>query len=384
MHLSREAAISHMNPPAVPFADLYAQYRSIQSEIDEAISAVIRESAFIRGPFVDRFEMEFAAACGAAHCVSCANGTDALHIAMHALGVSEGDEVITTAHSWIATSAMITRAGGKVVFCDTDRDTFTIDPNAIEAKITSRTVGIIPVHLYGQSADMDPILAIARRHKLWLIEDCAQAHLARYKGKLVGTFGDAATFSFYPGKNLGAFGDAGAIITQDEALARRMAMFARHGGLVKGEHLIEGLNSRLDGLQAAILSVKLKHLAGWTMRRREVARQYDAALAKVAGMVVPAVAEGREHVYHLYVIRHERRQELSAYLKNAGVQTVINYPTALPFLPPYAYLGSREQDYPNAHRNQSRVLSLPMSAEISARQIGLVVDAVSSFASTHG
>jgi dTDP-4-amino-4,6-dideoxygalactose transaminase len=371
-----------MNRPVVPFADLYAQYQSIKTEIDDAMSAVIRESAFIRGPFVDKFESEFAATSGAARCVSCANGTDALHIAMHALGVKPGDEIITTAHSWIATSAMITRAGGRVVFCDTDKDTFTIDPKAIEAKVTSRTVGIIPVHLYGQAADMGPILAIAGKHKLWVIEDCAQAHLALYKGKPVGTFGNAATFSFYPGKNLGAFGDAGAIVTQDEALARRMAMFARHGGLVKGEHLIEGLNSRLDGLQAAILSVKLKLLPEWTRRRREVAQRYDAALAKVPHVVIPRAAEGRKHVYHLYVIRHERRNELSTYLKNDGIQTVINYPIALPFLPAYAYLGSREEDYPNAFRNQSRLLSLPMFAEISDRQIELVTGAISAFGQT--
>lgn len=373
-----------MNQSTVPFADLYAQYQSIKTEIDSAISAVIRESAFIRGPFVDKFEIEFAAASGAAHCVSCANGTDALHIAMYALGVQPGDEVITSAHSWIATSAMITRAGGKVVFCDTDKDTFTIDPKAIEAKITSRTVGIIPVHLYGQPADMDPILAIAHRHKLWVIEDCAQAQLARYKGKPVGTLGHAATFSFYPGKNLGALGDAGAIITQDEMLASRMAMFARHGGLVKGEHLIEGLNSRLDGLQAAILSVKLRHLPAWTRRRREIAADYNSGLATLPEVVIPRLAEGRDHAFHLYVIRHEKRDELASFLKRNGVQTVINYPIALPFLPAYARLGSREEDYPNAHRNQSRVLSLPMFAEMSARQIRVVIDTISAFGKKNG
>jgi len=373
-----------MNKPTVPFANLYCQYQSIKNEIDAAIAAVIRESAFIRGPFVDRFEMEFGAASGAAHCVSCANGTDALLIAMHALGVKPGDEVITTAHSWIATSAMITRAGGTVVFCDTDKDTFTIDPKAIEAKITPRTVGIIPVHLYGQAADMDPILAIAGRHGLWLVEDCAQAQLARYKGKPVGTLGHAGTFSFYPGKNLGAFGDAGAIITQDESLARRMAMFARHGGLVKGEHQIEGVNSRLDGLQAAILSVKLKYLDRWTQRRREIAAAYDLGLSGLPHVSVPTLAEGRGHVFHLYVVRHEKRDALASYLNDSGIQTVINYPTALPFLPAYAHLGSHEEDFPNAYRNQSRVLSLPMFAEISAQQIGMVIGAISKFESTNG
>ena len=245
----------------VPFADLQLQYQTIKSEIDGAIAAVIRDNAFIRGSYVDAFEREFAAAVDVKHCVSCANGTDALYLAMAALKVKPGDEVITTAHSWISTSAMITHAGATVVFCDTDGTTFTIDPAAIEAAITPRTVGIIPVHLYGQPADMDAIMAIARKHKLWVIEDCAQAHLARYKGRQVGTFGAAATYSFYPGKNLGAMGDAGAVVTNDDALAEHMTMLARHGGLVKHQHQIEGINSRLDGMQAAILSAKLPHLA---------------------------------------------------------------------------------------------------------------------------
>src|ERR1700760_958413 len=249
---------------AVPFADLQLQYQNIKGEIDGAIANVIRDNAFVRGPYVDAFEREFAAAAEVKHCVSCANGTDALYLAMAALKVRPGDKVITTAHSWISTSAMITHAGAVPVFCDTDGTTFTIDPGAIEAAITERTVGIIPVHLYGQPADMDAIMAIADKHKLWVIEDCAQAHLARYKGQQIGTFGVAATYSFYPGKNLGAMGDAGAVVTGDAGLAAHMTMLARHGGLTKHEHKIEGINSRLDGMQAAILSAKLPHLADWT------------------------------------------------------------------------------------------------------------------------
>src|SRR5215472_516810 len=218
---------------AVPFADLQLQYQSIKREINSAIASVIRDNAFIRGPYVDAFEREFAATAEVKHCISCANGTDALYLAMAALKVQPGDEVITTAHSWISTSAMISHAGAVPVFCDTDSATFTIDPAAIEAAITPRTVGIIPVHLYGQPADMDAIMQVANKHKLWVIEDCAQAHLARYKGQQVGTFGIAATYSFYPGKNLGAMGDAGAVVTSDGALAERMAMLARHGGLIK-------------------------------------------------------------------------------------------------------------------------------------------------------
>src|SRR3982074_3749154 len=262
----------------VPYADLQLQYQTIKSEIDAAIAAVIRDNAFIRGSYVDAFEREFAAAVDIRHCVSCANGTDALYLAMAALKVRPGDEVITTAHSWISTSAMITHAGAKVVFADTDDSTFTIDPAAIEAAITPRTVGIIPVHLYGQPADMDAIMAIARKHGLWVIEDCAQAHLARYKGQQVGTFGEAATYSFYPGKNLGGRGEGGAVVTNRADLAERMAMLARHGGLTKHQHQIEGINSRLDGLQAAILSAKLPHLSNWTKARQAAAEIYDAGL----------------------------------------------------------------------------------------------------------
>ncbi|GFE82011.1 aminotransferase [Steroidobacter agaridevorans] len=362
----------------VPFADLHSQYLSIKDQIDHALSEVIRTSAFIRGPFVQKFEEEFAAAIGMKHCVSCANGTDSLYIAMRAFGVKPGDEVIVPAHTWISTSETVTQAGGKVVFCDTD-DTYTIDPAQIEAKITPRTVGIIPVHLYGQPADMDPIMAIAAKHKLWVLEDCAQAHLARYKGRMIGTFGAAASFSFYPGKNLGAMGDAGAVLTDDAALAGRMAMIARHGGLVKGDHQVEGINSRLDGLQAAVLSVKLPHLAGWTTRRQEIAAEYGRLLAGVAGLGLPSVANGREHVYHLYVVRHELRDELAKHLSSRGIQTVINYPVALPFLPAYRYLGHQPADFPVAYRNQSRVLSLPIFPEMTAAQIRAVADALKSF-----
>src|SRR6201997_4169193 len=280
----------------VPFADLQLQYQTIKGEIDGAIANVIRDSAFIRGPYVDAFEREFAASAEIKHCVSCANGTDALYLAMAALKVQPGDEVITTAHSWISTSAMITHAGATVVVADTDGRTFTIDPAAIEAAITPRTVGIIPVHLFGQPADMDAIMAIAHKHNLWVVEDCAQAHLARYKGRAVGSFGIAATYSFYPGKNLGAMGDAGAVVTDDEALAERVTMLARHGGLAKHQHQIEGINSRLDGLQAAILSAKLPHLPAWTEARQQAAEIYDTGLNQIEDVVVPEVAPDRTHV----------------------------------------------------------------------------------------
>lgn len=364
----------------VPFADLHSQYLSIREDIDKAIAAVIKGSAFIRGSFVQEFEEAFAQATGAAHCVSCANGTDSLYIAMRALGVKAGDEVITTAHSWISSSETISQAGGTPVFCDTDSTSFTIDPQKIEEKISARTVGIIPVHLYGQPADMDAIMAIACKHKLWVVEDCAQAHMARYKGQMVGSFGDVASYSFYPGKNLGAMGDAGALTTNEPALARRMAMLARHGGINKGDHEIEGVNSRLDGLQAAILSVKLPHLLAWTRRRQAIAQQYDRYLVGVRGVTTPEVLPGREHVYHLYVIRHEKREALARHLNARGIQTVINYPVALPFLPCYSYFGHEASDFPNAYHNQSRVLSIPIFPEMSDGQIETVAQGIREFA----
>jgi dTDP-4-amino-4,6-dideoxygalactose transaminase len=296
---------------------------------------------------------------------------------MRGLGLKAGDEVITTAHSWISTTETITQAGGRVVFCDTDNDTFTINPEQIEAKITPRTVGIIPVHLYGQAADMDAIMAIARKHKLWVIEDCAQAHLARFKGNLVGTFGNAATFSFYPGKNLGAYGDAGCATTNDDQLADWMTTYARHGG--KGEHVMEGINSRMDGLQGAVLNVKLPRLAGWTEARRRVAGRYNELLEGIGDIVTPKIASGRDHVYHLYVIRTQKRDALKKHLGDAGIATVLNYPKALPFYPAYAYLGHKPGDFPVAHANQSRILSLPIFPEMTDEMISYVTGKITGF-----
>jgi dTDP-4-amino-4,6-dideoxygalactose transaminase len=362
----------------IPFVDLHAQYLSIKPQIDHAIATVIAESAFIRSGCVTGFEQEFARAVGVNHCVSCANGTDALYILMQGLKIKPGDEVITTAHSWISTSETITQAGGRVVFCDTDADTFTIDPKQIEAKITPRTVGIIPVHLYGQPADMDPILKIAQRGGLWVIEDCAQAHMAQYKGRTVGTMGTAATFSFYPGKNLGAMGDAGGIVTNDSKLAGWCELYARHGG--KGEHTMEGINSRLDGLQAAILSAKLPHLPRWTTMRQNIAKRYGELLRDVAHVRPPEIATDRTHVFHLYVIRCQKRDELQANLAAAGISTMLNYSRALPFYPAYAHLGHRTEDFPNAFANQSRILSLPIYPEMTDDAIDYVATSIARFA----
>lgn len=363
----------------VPFADLHAQYLTIKPAMDAAIAEVIEKSAFIRGPFVDRFEAEFAAAVGVSPCVSCANGTDSLYIAMHALGVKPGDEVIVPAMSWISTSETVTQAGAAVVFCDIDPITHTMDPKHLADLVTDRTVGIIPVHLYGHPADMDPIMAVASKHGLWVIEDCAQAHLATYKGRMVGSFGTAASYSFYPGKNLGAMGDAGAVVTRDKALADRMAKFARHGGLVKGQHEIEGINSRLDGLQAAVLSVKLPHLPAWTAARRRWAATYLQALAGIEGLALPGVAAGCDPVWHLFVVGHDDRDGLARHLKAQGIDTVVNYPRALPFLPCYDRLNARPEDFPTAHALQSRCLSLPIFPEMTAAQLNHVAASVAGF-----
>ena len=358
----------------IPFVDLHAQYLTIKHEIDRAIADVIAESAYIRGPQVEAFEEAWARTLGVKRCVSCANGTDAIYIALRGLGLRPGDEVITSAHSWISTSETIAQAGGRVVFCDTDAETFTIDPADIERKITPATVGIMPVHLYGQPADVGAIMAIAKKHNLWVIEDCAQAHLARYNGQFVGTFGNVATFSFYPGKNLGAYGDAGCLVTNDDRLADWMAAFARHGG--KGDHVMEGINSRMDGLQAAILNAKLPHLLAWTDARRRAAALYNELLEDVDDVITPTVRSDRDHVYHLYVIRTENRDALRKHLTKAGISTVLNYSKALPFYPAYAYLGHGPKDFPAAYANQSRILSLPIYPEITDEMIGFVVDQI--------
>jgi len=359
------------------FVDLYAQHASIKSELDNAIQTVIKESAFVRGHFVEDFERAYAQMMDTKHCISCANGTDAIYIALKALGIEPGDEVITTAHSWISTSETITQAGARVAFCDTEIDSFCIDPKLIENQITEKTKGIIVVHLYGQAADMDPILAIAKQHGLWVIEDCAQAHLAEYKGKKVGTMGDAATFSFYPGKNLGAMGDAGCLITNRDDIADFSTLYARHGG--KNNHQMEGINSRMDGLQAAILNVKMPHLREWTIRRQQLALDYDKLLASISDITTPKVRANSSHVYHLYVIQTPRRDELKAYLADKNIPCIINYPKALPCYTAYAYLNKTEDDFPIASQHAKDILSLPMHPFLTTKEQQQVADAIQAF-----
>jgi dTDP-4-amino-4,6-dideoxygalactose transaminase len=360
-------------------ADLRAQYLLLQPEIDAAIARVIETSAFIRGPEVEEFETAFATAVGADHCISCANGTDALYIAMLALGLRPGDEVIVPAMTWISTSETVSQAGGRPVFCDIDPVSRTLNPEKLAALIGSRTVGIIPVHLYGHPASMDHIMAIAGQHGLWVIEDCAQAHLAELGGRQVGSFGAAAGFSFYPGKNLGAMGDAGAVVTSDPALAHQMAMFARHGGIRKGDHEIEGINSRLDGLQAAVLNVKLPHLRSWTARRQAIAASYFEGLFGLSWLELPTAVENATHVWHLYVVECDERDGLAAHLRANGIQTSVNYPRALHQLPCYAHMGHAPEDFPVAQRLAARGLALPMFAEMTTEQVAKVVSVVRSF-----
>ncbi|MCP4171692.1 MAG: DegT/DnrJ/EryC1/StrS family aminotransferase [Fuerstiella sp.] len=359
------------------FVDLHAQYLCIKDEIDAAIASVIADSAFVRGPHVDAFEVNFAELLGVRNCVSCANGTDALYIAMKALGLQSGDEVLVPAHTWISTSETVSQAGGTPVFCDSELQYFTIDPRQIEAKITPRTKGIIPVHLYGQPAEMDVILDIARRHNLWVIEDCAQAHLATYKGRMVGTMGDAATFSFYPGKNLGAMGDAGAVVTGCDDIAAFASLFSRHGG--KGVHSMEGINSRLDGLQAAILNVKLKYIQNWTEQRKSLAVRYDELLEPVDGVATPVVRERCEHVFHLYVIRTRHRNNLREFLRKHEVPTVINYERPLPLYPAYAGPHHIPAKFSVSTEHTEQILSLPLFPELRLDEQNRVCQLIAEF-----
>ena len=363
----------------VPFVDLKAQYLSIQAEIDAAIQEIICNTAFIGGKPVNDFEAAFSELYGIDHCISVANGTDSLYIIMKMLGIGKGDEVITVANSWISSSETISQTGAKPVFVDIDPDYYSLNEQLLEAAITSKTKAIMPVHLHGQAVNMDEVMRIANKYNLPVIEDCAQSHFTEFNGKRVGTFGIAASFSFYPGKNLGAYGDAGAIITNDGALAEKCKMYARHGALKKHEHQIEGINSRLDGLQAAILSAKLPHILDWTAARIRCADTYDKLLNGISSIVTPKRRENTKHSFHLYVIRAENRDDLAQHLKACNIETAIHYPTALPNLKAYAYLGHGPDDFPVATAYQSQILSLPIYPELSRSQIEYVGDCIKSF-----
>ena len=366
----------------VPFVDLQAQYRAIRAEVDEAIRRVLESSAFILGREVEAFERAFAEYVGARECVGVSNGTAAIQLALTACGVGAGDEVIVPANTFFATAEAVSTAGATPVFVDCDPVTYNIAAGEIEAAVTERTRAVIPVHLYGQPADLDAVAEVAARHGLVVIEDAAQAHGARYKGGRVGARGRAGCFSFYPGKNLGAYGEGGAVVTDDPEVARRVRMLRDHGSAVKYRHELIGYNFRLEGMQGAVLGVKLKYLDGWNGLRRAHAARYRELLApleEAGALALPREAHGVEHVYHLFVVQTDARDALQRYLSAAGVQTGIHYTVPVHLQPAYAPLGHKEGDFPRAESQSRRVLSLPMFAELTGQQIGYVADALADF-----
>ena len=359
---------------SVRFLDLGQQYLSMKAEIDSAIADVIRDAAFISGKYASRFEQEFAAYAGAVYCLACANGTDAIEIALEALDLPAHSEVIVPANTFIASSEAVTRAGHRVVFCDCDPEDYTISIDSMISKLTPRTRAVMAVHLYGHPCDMSAISSVAREADLKVIEDCAQAHGARCHGRPVGTFGDVGTFSFYPGKVLGAYGDAGAVVTSDERLAKRMRMIANHGRIGKYDHEFEGRNSRLDGIQGAILSAKLPHLEAWIGHRQMIAGLYATGLQGVGDITLPTCRVWARHVFHLYVVRTGLRDGLQKFLAARGIETGVHYPRALPKLAAYAYCSQGSEPF-FAHRADSELLSLPIGEHMTALDADEVIQA---------
>jgi len=362
----------------IPFVDLEAQYRTVSEELEREVLAVLRGARYILGPAVQAFEREFADYCEVPHAVAVNSGTSALHLSALAAGVGPGDEVVTVPSTFVATVAAITYAGARPVLVDVDPSTLTMDPGRLEEAITPRTKAVIPVHLYGQPADMRPILEIARSHGLTVIEDACQAHGARYRGQRVGGLGDFGCFSFYPAKNLGACGEGGIAVTEDATAAERMRMMRDWGQRRKYEHVVRGFNYRMDGVQGAVLGVKLRHLDEWNAARRAIAARYDTGLA---GTPVEPVARAdySEPVYHLYVIRHEARDELQAYLEGHGIQTGRHYPQPVHLLEAYRDLGYAEGDFPVAERAACTGLSLPIYPEMPSAHVDSVIEAVRGF-----
>lgn len=359
----------------VPFVDLRAQYLSIKTEIDEAIARVLDTTAFVLGREVEAFEAAFAEYVGAQFCVGLNSGTAAIQLAVTACGLGAGDEVIVPANTFFASAEGVSTAGATPRFVDADAVSYNIDPAKIEAAITTATRAIMPVHLYGQSADLDPIFAIAERHNLIVIEDAAQAHGSLYKGKRVGALGRAGCFSFYPGKNLGAYGEGGAVVTNDAEVARRVRLLRDHGSERKYRHEIIGYNFRLEGIQGAVLNVKLRHLDKWNDLRRAHAARYNELLAE-SNLVLPREMPDARHIYHLYVVQSDERDALQQRLNEAGVQTGIHYPVPIHLQPAYASLGHRTGDFAEAERQAQHVLSLPMFPELTDEQINEVAKAI--------
>lgn len=352
----------------IPFLDLKAQYRQIKSEIDAAVLHVLESSQFVLGPEVVAFEKKFATYCNTTHCVAVNSGTSALHLALLAAGIGRGDEVITVSMTFVATTAAILYAGARPVFVDIDPKTWTIDSAQIEASITPRTRAIMPVHLHGLMTDMDPILDIARRHNLIVIEDAAQAHGAEYRGRRAGSLGDIACFSFYPGKNLGAYGEGGAIVTNSPELAERAALLRDWGQASKYNHVVPGYNYRMDGIQGAILNVKMKYIEEWTEARRRVAQLYDEQLTRLPCQL-PIQPDYSRHVWHVYALRVKQRDEMQKALQAEGVSSGIHYPVPVHLQKAYSDLGYRAGDFPVTERAASEFLSLPIYAELTTAQV---------------
>ncbi|MCY4337579.1 MAG: DegT/DnrJ/EryC1/StrS family aminotransferase [Gammaproteobacteria bacterium] len=359
----------------IKFLDLTAQYHSIKTAIDAAVFKVIEKAEFIGGEKLAEFETAFADYCDSNYCIGVGNGTDAIEIALQAADLPPHSEVIVPGNTFIASAEAVTRTNHTVRFADVDPDTYTISAETAEPHINGKTGAILAVHLYGHPCDMDPIMELANKHHLVVIEDCAQAHGARYKGRKVGSMGHFGAFSFYPGKNLGAYGDAGAITVKDETLAGKLRKIANHGRSSKFNHEFEGRNSRLDGLQAAVLSVKLQHLERWTKRRIEIARQYASGLAHIPDCILPVEAQWSRHVYHLFVIRVKDRDGLKSYLYEKGIQTGIHYPVALAKLEAYRYLGQAAADT-FCNRTDSQLLSLPMGEHLTDDNVQYVINSI--------
>jgi dTDP-4-amino-4,6-dideoxygalactose transaminase len=358
----------------VPFLDLRSQHAVLKKEILQDWEEILDTARFIGGSHVEGFEREFADACGTGRCVSVNSGTDALRLILVALGLEPGDEVITVPNTFIATTEAISQAGGEVVFVDIDPVTYNIDPSRIESSVTGKTKGIIPVHLYGQCADMDPVVEVASKHGLWVVEDACQAHLAEYRERKAGSMGNAAAFSFYPGKNLGACGEAGAVTTDDDRIAERVRMLRDHGQARKYYHSLEGYNARCDALQAAALRVKLRHLPEWNESRRKIASLYCGFLKDVEGVVLPEIHEACLSVFHLFVVLVEDRDRVAEVLKEKGIDTGMHYPVPLHMQEAYEHMGLGRGSFPVAEECAGRLLSLPMYPDLTEEQIKYVCD----------
>jgi dTDP-4-amino-4,6-dideoxygalactose transaminase len=365
----------------IPFVDLKAQYQSIKDDVDAAIRRVVENTSFILGPEVTAFEKEFAEYCETREAVGVNTGTSALHLALLALGVGPGDEVITVSHTFVATAAAIHYTGADPVYVDIDAKSFTMDPAKIESAITKKTKAILPVHLYGQAADMDPILAIAKKHGLRVVEDACQAHGARYKGRRVGSLGDVGCFSFYPGKNLGAYGEGGAIVTQDAEIAKTVRLYRDWGQPEKYKHVLRGYNFRLEGMQGAVLRVKLRHLDAWNQARATNATEYRKMLGETH-LATPETAPWSTHVFHVYAVRTPRREALQAFLTKANIQSGIHYPIPVHLQKAYATARFPEGSLPISEAAAREVFSLPMFPELTKAQIAEVSEAIRRFDAT--